>query len=451
MARYLMLLFCCAASGYLSCSVSSGDRLTGMKPETGPTVTLFRDSIQDNIGSTTILQCAVDPGNYAQYGYRLRMISSDSSIAVFSEETGKVTIRQTGYAEIIAQLYDEHDSAIAADTCKVYAMWNKAYTVNGSTITDCDARLLTCLPSGGIIYAALSCSNPGLVASQDGGISWMPVSNGIDMTSDTRLSGVSVDPANHSHLILVTTRNDAGSSQIINVWESKDAANSWTKKAIPIGSIYQVVFPTQNGSTVFVASMKDSLNLFEYNLQNGVVDTLGTVGRGAGILTNPMDSNRIYSQYAYSVDRGRTWSAAVIKGNDFNSFDHDLGFMHIDAKGREYAINRGWDGTPRSRIFRREFADSAWAIIYEEGVDNALSPWSITSAIDTKGNSVLAILGDRDVVVSCDDGHSWTGYEAVPPQIPLCYGAQCAIVGTSPLRLVIALQFSIYQWFRPVP
>jgi hypothetical protein len=414
-------------------------------------VSLSRDTIVDGVGSIVTLQCQVMPSNFDLKRFTVKLASSDSTVATISAEKEKVTIHRIGYAEIVAQLYDEDNVVIGADTCRVYAVWKKVYTTVRALGSRSSGPILTALPANRIIFASLSTTSQGLIASRDSGNSWTQSSTGIEVTMDTYIGEVSVDPVQNNHLVVVTSRNDVGSLKIINVWESQDTGNSWKKKAIPINAISQVLFRPLKSSTVLVVSIQDSLRLFDYDLQNGGKETLGTFEKtvaGGGLFFNPLDSNRLYGKNvsSYSVDGGRTWKFAMLH---LGGTTCDLFNVQCDDKGREYAINSYWDGTGRSRIFRRSLSDTSWESIYEEQVDNALHPWFVSSALGDQNNSILALLDETRLLVSYDDRNVWKEYTGIPRSNDFSPATQWAIVGTRPLKIIIAFQIFLYQWVWP--
>jgi hypothetical protein len=135
-------------------------------------------------------------------------------------------------------LYDAHvNSVVVGPDSRVYAL-----TGHGLFATDGSAWQKLSLPELAASLAVapddpqtlyVGCVSTGAYRTTDGGQTWEPINNGLEMIPGAalRVTALTVDEQNPNHVVTATAYGVGGQLVPWGIFESQDAGRSWTKLA----------------------------------------------------------------------------------------------------------------------------------------------------------------------------------------------------------------------------
>ena len=137
----------------------------------------------------------------------------------------------------ISLYYAHVNSVVVGPDSRVYALADE-----GLFATDGEVWQRLPLPELGVSLAVApddpqtlyaGCVSTGAYRTTDGGQTWEPISNGLEMipSAALRVTALAVDDQNPNHVVAATAYGVSGQLVPWGVYESRDAGRSWTKLA----------------------------------------------------------------------------------------------------------------------------------------------------------------------------------------------------------------------------
>jgi photosystem II stability/assembly factor-like uncharacterized protein len=137
----------------------------------------------------------------------------------------------------ISLYYAHVNSVVVGPDSRVYALADE-----GLFATDGDVWQRLPLPELGVSLAVApddpqtlyaGCVSTGAYRTTDGGQTWEPINNGLDMipSAALRVTALAVDDQNPNHVVAATAYSVGGQLVPWGIYESRDTGRSWTKLA----------------------------------------------------------------------------------------------------------------------------------------------------------------------------------------------------------------------------
>ncbi|HRY98810.1 MAG TPA: choice-of-anchor J domain-containing protein [Bacteroidales bacterium] len=161
-------------------------------------------------------------------------------------------------------------------------------------------------PSGNpVIYAAAA--SGGLWKTNDGGLSWLPLTDNLPSLG---VSSILVDPVNPSVVLMGTGDRDHNDAPGIGVWKSTDAGQNWAASTSGMGNITvgDMTFALHTSQIILAAT---GSGIYRSNDQ-GNNWQLAQIGNFKDIERHPLNPAILYAtasgKFYRSADTGYTWS-----------------------------------------------------------------------------------------------------------------------------------------------
>lgn len=255
--------------------------------------------------------------------------------------------------------------------------------------------------------------------TNDAGVTWFPVTNGLPLSPDAFLSSefglaVAVDP-NDDDVVY------AGTS--LGLFKSVDGGDSWFSSSSGMGGIvvHDISINPINPSTIYLGT---TFGIFKSSNAGVGWSNVHTVEPGdtaffekVDVVCVPGSPNAVFASYINfeggsgiyrSLDEGLTWSSVNTSLNDVFDLDAD---SDID-----YAV---WAVSPSAGVFKSTDFGDTWqfAGANVNGDSMAIIPGPTTVTVSPVISS-LVLVGNfgGEVLKSTDGGGSWTSADAgLPP------------------------------------